>query len=169
MSVTAAGVSRGRRPPRNRALAAILAISIALNICVVAGAVWSRMNVPPPLRTISERFHRLGNTLDLTPPQRVTFDNYVAAMAARGDRMRQAVEPTLDAAWAEMAKPDADQERVMHLLDDAGNQRRAFQHEAVDATLTLLTALTPDQRAKFIAAERAFHAAQRRRRADESR
>jgi Spy/CpxP family protein refolding chaperone len=168
MTVTTADVSQGRRAPRNRTLAAILAVSVALNIFVVAGAVWSHLNAPHP-PTASERFHRLGDTLDLTPPQRVAFDNYVAAMIARGDRLRQDVEPMLDDAWVELAKPDADQARVLQLLDNAGDRRRAFQHEAVSATLSLLETLTPDQRAKFIAAERAFRAAQRRRRADESR
>ncbi len=90
-------------------------------------------------------------------------------MAARGDRMRQALDPMMDAAWAEIAKPDADPARVLQMLDDAGNQRRAFQHDAVSATLSLLAILTPDQRAKFMAAERDFRAAQRRRRAEESR
>jgi Spy/CpxP family protein refolding chaperone len=168
MSATTAGISEPRRPSRNRSLVAVLAVSVALNLCVVAGVVWSRVNAPAPLTT-SERFHRLADTLDLTPTQRTAFDNYVAAMIARGDRLRQDVEPTLDAAWSEIGKPDADQARVLQLLDEAGDKRRAFQHEAVGETVSLLATLTPEQRAKFIAAERAFHAAQRRRRADEAR
>ena len=35
--------------------------------------------------------------------------------------------------------------------------------------MSLLATLTPDQRAKFLTEERAYRAAQRRRRADESR
>jgi hypothetical protein len=42
-------------------------------------------------------------------------------------------------------------------------------HDAVGATLSLLTTLTPDQRAKFLTEEREFRAAQRRHRAEESR
>jgi Spy/CpxP family protein refolding chaperone len=168
MSATTVGISEQRRSSRNRGLVAVLAVSIALNLCVVAGVVWSRVNAPPPPLTISERFHRLGNTLDLTATQRSAFDSYVAAMIARGDRLRQDVEPTLDAAWSEIAKPNADQARVMQLLDEASNKRRAFQHEAIGETLSLLATLTPEQRTKFIAAERAFHAEQRRRRADEA-
>jgi Spy/CpxP family protein refolding chaperone len=168
MSVTTAGMTRNDRLPRRRVLAAVLAISVALNLCVVAGVVWSRLHPPPPPPTFSERFHRLADTLDLTPAQHVAFDRYVVDMAARGDRMRQALDPMMDAAWAEIAKPDADPARVLQMLDDAGNQRRAFQHDAVSATLSLLAILTPDQRAKFMAAERDFRAAQRRRRAEEA-
>ena len=169
MSVTTAGLSGRPRWTRQRTLAAILAISVALNLCAIAGGVWGRVNAPPPQLTASERFHRLAETLNLTADQRVALDSYVAAMTARGERMRQELEPMMDSAWAEGAKPDADQARVLQLLDDAGNHRRVFQHEAVAATLSLLATLTPDQRTRFVADERAFHAAQRRRRADESR
>jgi Spy/CpxP family protein refolding chaperone len=169
MSVTTAGVPQRRRMPRQRVLVAILAVSMALNLCVVAGAVWSRLNPPPAAVTTTERMRHLAETLDLTPPQRQTFNAFLAAMAARGERLRQDIDPALDAAWSEMAKPEPDPARVVQLFDDAGNRRRAFQHEAIAATLSLLASLTPDQRAQFVAAERAFHTAQRRRRADEGR
>jgi Spy/CpxP family protein refolding chaperone len=142
---------------------------VALNLCVVAGVVWSRLHVPPPAQTLSERFHRLADTLDLTPQQRVAFDHYVAELTARGDRMRQEVDPTMDAAWTELAKPDADSARVLQLLDDAGNRRRAFMHDALTETASLLATLSPEQRAKFIAAQREHFAAERRRHAEESR
>jgi Spy/CpxP family protein refolding chaperone len=169
MSVTTAGVSHRRGLPRRRLLTAILAVSVALNVCVIAGAVWSRLHPPPPPPTFTERFHRLEDSLGLTADQRVAFDRYVADMSARGEQMRHTVEPMMEAAWAELAKPDADQGRVLQLLDDATNQRRSFQQQAVTATLSLLATLTPDQRAKFVANEREFHAAQRRRHAEEAR
>lgn len=169
MSITAAGVSHRRGLPRRRLLTAILAVSVALNICVIAGALWSRLHPPPTPPTFTERFHRLENNLDLTADQRTAFDRYIADMTARGDQMRHTIEPMMDAAWAELAKPDADQGKVLQLLDDASNQRRGFQQQAVGATLSLLATLTPDQRAKFVANEREFHAAQRRRHAEEAR
>ena len=169
MSVTTAGVSQRRSLPRRRLLTAILAVSVALNVCVIAGAVWSRLHPPPPPPTFTERFHRLEDNLGLTGDQRVAFDRYVADMSARGEQMRHTVEPMMEAAWAELAKPGADQGRVLQLLDDATNQRRSFQQQAVTATLSLLATLTPDQRAKFVANEREFHAAQRRRHAEEAR
>ncbi len=169
MSVTTAGMSQRRGLPRRRLLVAILAISVALNVCVIAGALWSRLHPPPAPPTFTERFHRLEDTLDLTTDQRAAFDRYIADMSARGEQMRHTIEPLMDAAWAELAKPDANQARVLQLLDDASNQRRGFQQQAVAATLSLLATLTPDQRAKFIANERQFHAAQRRRHAEEAR
>ena len=169
MSVTTAGMSHPRGVPRQRLLVAVLAISVALNICVIAGALWSRLHPPPSPPTFSERFHRLEGTLDLTSGQRADFDHYIADMAARGDQMRHTLEPMMDAAWAELAKPDADRAQVLQLLDDASHQRRNFQQQAVNLTLSLLATLTPEQRAKFVASEREFRAAQRRRHAEEAR
>jgi Spy/CpxP family protein refolding chaperone len=170
MSVTTAGLSHrsSKGMPRQRLLVAILAISVALNLCVVAGALWSRLHAPMPPPTFSERLHRLEATLDLTPAQQAAFDRYIADMTARGDQMRQQLDPMFDAAWAEIAKPDADQARVLQLFDDASAHRRAFMHDAVSSTLSLLATLTPEQRAKFIADEREFRMAQRRRHAAES-
>jgi Spy/CpxP family protein refolding chaperone len=170
MSVTTAGL--GRRSDgitRQRLLIAILAISVALNLCVVAGALWSRLHAPPFPPTFSERLRHVADTLDLTPTQRVAYDRYIADMTARGEQMRQQLDPMFDAAWAEIAKPDADQARVMQLFDDASNHRRAFMHDAVASTLSLLATLTPEQRAKFLADEREFRLAQRHRHAAESR
>ncbi len=170
MSLTStAGVTQRGRMPRERLLAGILAISVALNLCVIAGAVWSRWHAPPAPLSFSERFHRLADSLELMPAQRVAFDHYVADMTARSDHMRQTVDPIMDAAWGELAKPDADQARVQQLLDDAGAQRRVFMHDAVGSTISLLATLAPDQRTKFLAAERDYHLSQRRRRADEAR
>lgn len=169
MSVTTAGMSHGRGLPRRRLLTALLAVSVALNVCVIAGAVWSRLHPPPAPQTFTERFHRLEDTLNLSPDQRTAFDRYVTDMTARGDQMRHTIEPLMDSAWAEIAKPDADQAKVLQMLDEAGTQRRAFQQQAVAATLSLLAKLSPEQRAQFIANEREFHAAQRRRHAEEAR
>jgi Spy/CpxP family protein refolding chaperone len=154
--------------PRHRLLIAILAISVALNLCVVAGAFWSRLHAPSPPPSFSERLRRLEATLDLTPAQHTAYERYITDMTARGDQMRQQIDPLFDAAWAEIAKPDADQTRVIQLFDDASNHRRVFMHDAVNSTLSLLAALTPEQRAKFITEERDFRMTMRRRHAAEA-
>ena len=168
MSATIADIRRDRGVPRHRLLMAILAISVALNLCVVAGVAWHRLH-GPPAQTFSDRLHRLADTLNLTPKQRTTFDRYIANTAARGDQMRKEIEPMIDSAWTEMAKPNADEAKVLQLLDQAGDYRRVFMHEAVNETAALLATLSPDQRAHFITAQREFFAAQRRRRAEETR
>jgi Spy/CpxP family protein refolding chaperone len=169
MTATTVGITPSGGLSRHRRVLAVLAISVALNLCFVGGALWTRYAGEGPAQTTSEHFHRLASSLGLNAEQRAAFDNYVAAMLARGDRLRQEVEPLVGEAWAEMEKQQPDATRVQQLFDDAGARRRAFQHEALAATLALLNTLTPEQRAKFIADERERRTAAIRRRQVESR
>jgi len=168
MSATFVGSSRGHGLPRGRLIVAILAISLALNICVIAGALWNRANMPAP-QTATKRFHELEVSLNLNDRQRAAFEAYVAAARARNAKLRQDIDPLLDDAWAELGKPLPDEAVVMQRFSDASTRWRASQRETVEATLALLATLTPEQRAKFIADERDRRAAQRHRHAEEAR
>lgn len=169
MSAIFAGTARSPRGTLpNRLIVAALAISLALNICVIAGALWNRANTPP-VQTAAERFHRLEAALDLNDQQRAAFETYVAAARTRGAQLRKDIDPILDAAWAELGKEQPDEALVLQRFNDASTRWRASQRETVDATLALLATLSPEQRAKFIADERERRAAQRRRHAEESR
>ncbi len=168
MSLSIAGFTPGRKMPRERWLAAILAISVALNLCVIAGVVWSRYGVPEPVRA-SERFRKLEATLGLDDRQRAAFETYVAATRTRAAKLRREIDPLVESAWSEIGKPQPDESRILDQLADASGRWRAFQRETVEATLTLLATLSPQQRAKFVAAESERRAAQRRRHAEEQR
>ena len=168
MTTSAVGIAERLRPQRPRILASVLAVSVALNLFFVGGALWTRLHAPQPL-TASERFHKLGQSLNLSPPQQTAFDQYVAALVSRNNRVRQATEPLMDEAWAEIAKPDPDQAKVLQLLDDFSAQRREVMHQAVGATLSFLAILTPEQKEKFLADEHERRLAARRRRAEEMR
>lgn len=168
MTAAAAELRPADRLSRPRLIAALLAVSLALNLCFVAGAVWTRLK-PPTIVTTSERFHRLARALDLSPQQQAVFDQYVAALIARNNRVRLATEPLMDEAWAEVARPNPDQARVLQLLDEFSSQHHETWHETVTATMALLATLTPEQKDKFLAAEQDRRLAARRRRAAESR
>jgi Spy/CpxP family protein refolding chaperone len=68
-----------------------------------------------------------------------------------------------------MGKPQPDEAAILQRFNDASVRWRTSQRETVEATLSLLATLTPEQRATFIAAERDFRATQHRRHAEESR
>jgi Spy/CpxP family protein refolding chaperone len=53
--------------------------------------------------------------------------------------------------------------RVERLFDEAAEKRRAIQHETTSQTVELLGALSPAQRAKFVATMREWRAAWRQR------
>ena len=127
-----------------------LTLSLVLNLCFVAGALWARVQGPPAPFNIEERLRRVASELKLDPQQRQNFDRYSETVRTHLQQMREAVEPVMNAAWSEIAKPDADQATVMHIFDEAAQARRGFQHEMVATTLSFLATLSPDQRAKFV-------------------
>jgi len=161
---TAAAGTAARRWPRRRLLIIILVVSLALNVCFIAGAAWTQLHSPASWQQAAEeRYRRMAAELDLDAKQRNAFDAYVAAMRARTAKMQQQVAPLMSAAWEEIAKPQADSARVLQLFDEAAGKRGEFQREATTNTLELLAALSPAQRAKFVALERARHASWQRR------
>jgi Spy/CpxP family protein refolding chaperone len=137
-----------------RVLIILLAISVVLNLCFVAGAVWTRWYAPARWAGAEQHYQRMAGELDLTPEQRTGFDAYVAAMRARTEKMRQQVAPLTGSAWEEIAKPQADEAQVMRLFDEAAEKRREFQREASTQTLKFLAVLSPAQRSKFVAIAR---------------
>ena len=137
-----------------RALVILLVVSAVLNLCFVAGAVWTRWHAPARWASAEQRYQKMAGDLDLDAQQRIGFDRYVAAMRARTDKMRQQVAPLIGTAWEEIAKPQADAVQVMRLFDEAAEKRREFQREASAQTLAFLAVLSPAQRSKFVAMAR---------------
>lgn len=165
MSVVTAGrTDAGGR--RSRLWIALVAVSLVLNLCFIAGAVWSRLHPPAGRLDLAERYRQMAAQLDLDSQQRAAFDRYVAAIRSRGEQMRQETDPLMSAAWDELAKPKPDTARVEQLFDEAGEKRRAMQHETTSQTVDLLGALSPVQRAKFVSIMHEWRAAWRQRAAN---
>ena len=147
--MTAASVAL--RPGSRRHLFwVILVLSLALNLCFIAGALWIRVQGPPLPMTPEQRLQQIEPQLALNPQQKAAFDEYARTVRSRMQSMHEAIEPLVANAWSELAKPDADQTKITQLFDQAGEQRRAFRPELVTATFTFLAKLTPEQRAKFV-------------------
>ena len=128
----------------------VLILSLALNLCFIAGALWIRVQGPPLPMSPEQRLQQIEPQLALDSQQKAAFDEYARTVRSRMQSMHEAIEPLVANAWSELAKPDADQTKIMQLFDQAGEQRRAFRPELVTATFTFLAKLTPEQRAKFV-------------------
>jgi uncharacterized membrane protein len=133
---------------------AVLALSVALNLCFVAGALWIRFHEPTAPANPEERLQRIGAQLALDPQQKQEFDKYSRAVQADIQLMREAVDPLTANVWSELAKPDADPAKVTQLFDEAAQRRYGFRRELTLKTLTFLATLSPEQRAKFVALAR---------------
>ena len=128
----------------------VLILSLALNLCFIAGALWIRVQGPPPPMSPEQRLEQIEPQLSLDAQQKAAFDQYARTVRLRMQAMHDAIEPLVASAWSELGKPDADDAKVMQLFDQAGEQRRAFRRELGTATFTFLAKLSPDQRAKFV-------------------
>ena len=146
MTIAAAGVQGlGRR----HLVLVLLALSLALNLCFVGGAVWVRLHAPSS-EGPAERLKQAAAQLSLDPQQQAAFDRYFHVLRARISLMHQEVQPLIAGAWSELAKPDADAAAVMQRFDEAAAKRRSFQQQLTSETLAFLATLSPEQRAKFV-------------------
>jgi uncharacterized membrane protein len=127
----------------------VIALSLALNVFFVGGALWTRFHAPAPL-TREERFEQMAAALALDPQQRHAFAQYSQTMHGWMLDMRQAAKPLVHAAWAEVSKPQADEAKVMQLLDQATQVRRAYLGKISAATIAFMRTLSPRQRAEFV-------------------
>jgi uncharacterized membrane protein len=127
-----------------------LVLSLALNLFFVAGALWIRIHAPPPAPSPEQRLEEMAGELGLDPQQRQAFERFSQTMRARLQAMHQAMQPLVAGAWAEVGKPQADEAKVMRLLDEAAETRRGYQQELTATTLAFLATLSSEQRAKFV-------------------
>ena len=139
-----------RGAARHPLLWVALTLSLVLNLCFIAGALWIHVQGPALPASPAERLQRIGAELGLDPEQRQAFERYSENLRAHMQQMRETVEPLMSAAWAELAKPDANQATAARLFDEAGQARRSLQRELLSPTLTFLAMLSPQQRAKFV-------------------
>jgi uncharacterized membrane protein len=139
-----------RGATRHPLLWAALTLSLVLNLCFVAGALWIRVQAPALPASPAERLQRVGAELGLDPQQRQAFERYSENVRGHMQQIRETVEPLMSAAWSELAKPEADRATAARLFDEAGQARRSLQRELLAPTLSFLATLSPEQRAKFV-------------------
>ena len=147
--MTAASVAL-RRGSRQHLFWVVLILSLALNLCFIAGALWIRVQGPPLPMSPEQRLQQIEPQLALDSQQKAAFDQYARTVRLRMQSMHEAIEPLVGKAWSELAKPDADEAKIMQLFDQAGDQRHAFRRELGTATFAFLAKLSPEQRAKFV-------------------
>lgn len=128
----------------------VLILSLALNLCFIAGVLWIRVQGPPLPMSPEQRLEQIEPQLSLDSQQKTAFDQYARTVRMRVQSMHEAIEPLVGKAWAELAKPDADEAKIMQLFNQAGDQRHAFRRELGMATFAFLEKLSPEQRAKFV-------------------
>jgi uncharacterized membrane protein len=146
--VTIVDTALSGRSIRQQILWAAISLSLALNLFFVAGALWTRFHTPPLTR--EARFDEMAVALALDPQQRQAFASYSQMMRTQLEKMRDSAQPLVRAAWAEVSRPQADEAKVMQLLDQAAQVRRSHLNQITATTIAFLKRLSPQQRAKFV-------------------
>jgi uncharacterized membrane protein len=147
--VTIADAAASGKSFRHNLLWVVVSLSLALNLFFVGGALWTRFHAAPPL-TREERFDQMAAALALNPQQREAFGRYSQSMHGWLVGVHDQAAPLFRAAWSEMSKPQADETKVMQLLDHATQVRRAYLTQITTATIAFLKTLSAEQRADFI-------------------
>ena len=83
----------------------LLALSLALNLFFVVGALWIRLHAPPPMLSAEDRLEQMAGELKLDAQQKQAFEHYSQAIRERIRAMHGAVQPLIASAWSEVGKP----------------------------------------------------------------
>lgn len=129
----------------------LLALSLALNLCFIAGVFWVRMEASRAQLSPPERMELVAKQLSLDDNQRAAFDRFVRTMRLKSRHLRETNMPLVDDAWQEFAKQQPDEAAIDKFFEQAANNRRSFQIETGRALREFLIVLSEDQRTKFIA------------------
>ena len=126
----------------------LLAVSLALNIFLVAGFFWTRSAIAM-WRDPDARFEMLADRLELTDPQRAQFREAMEALKSKGfgrtgdhQEMRREI---IDMALA----PNPDRAAIMARMEELTRTRIQKMGEALDIMLPFLASLTPEQRSEL--------------------
>ncbi len=134
--------------PRGRLLWVALALSLTLNIFFVGGLLWSRVAEPPA--PFPERLARMADEINLSQDQRHAFQQLMAEMQERSQRMRDSNHVIIQRIWDELATAQPDQALIDRLVDEASENRRAYQKDVSAALGRFFAVLSSDQRARFV-------------------
>jgi uncharacterized membrane protein len=151
--MTAATDVAGRASGHGRGIHIALALSLTLNIFVIGGLIWAMVGFGPPPQP-AERFIEIGQSLSLNDAQKASLNAFATAARQLNRTLREGNAPLMLQIWNEMRKDSPDSAQVAHLVDQLTDNRRNYQRAMSQELMTFLTALSPDQRERFIALAR---------------
>lgn len=126
----------------------LLAVSLALNLFLVAGFFWTRSAIAM-WRDPDARFEMVADRLELTDPQRAQFREAMEALKSKGfggwEEHRQARREIFEMAL----QPNPDRAAIVARVEEMTRERTQRMTEVLDIMLPFLASLTPEQRAEM--------------------
>jgi Spy/CpxP family protein refolding chaperone len=139
-----------------------LALSLLLNICFVAGLIWST-TAAEEIMAPAERFVAIGRGLNLTADENAALTRFGIAAREHGRLLRQSNAPLMGQIWQEMAAPKPDEAHIAQLIERATQNRLAYQKAMTAGLMIFLDSLSAEQRAQFVSIAAHHNAANNRR------
>jgi Spy/CpxP family protein refolding chaperone len=128
---------------------ALLAVSLILNIFLIAGFFWTSSAIAM-WRDPEARFEMLADRLDLSEPQRTQFREAVGALKDKGFGQHREERWQMRQEILDMAlQPNPDRAAIMARIEEATRARVQSMGEALDIMLPFLASLTPEQRTEL--------------------
>src|SRR5258708_16857163 len=91
-----------------------------------------------------------GGGVTLTGEHGGAFQTFVKGVQERPRRLRDSNQPLIQQVWDELAKPQPDQALIARLVDEATENRHAYQKDMAAVLGQFLAVLSPEQRAPFV-------------------
>ncbi len=128
----------------------LLAVSLAVNLAFIAGAIHFDMTRERLAGDPGERVARLADRLELDSAQQETLIALREKMVAGRKEMRGAMTERRQKLLAELARPELDQAHVEALLRQGAELRVARFAAMAGEMHGFLASLTPEQKAAFL-------------------
>jgi|SRR5579863_4856087 len=137
------------RPRKRWILKLVLALSLTLNLCFIAGLAYTKFATEEWMSP-QQRVAALAGDLRLTPEQRQGFREMIQVLRLKGQSLRAANAELQAQVMTELGKPQPDQDTVTRLFGQIADNRHQFQIQVGTALAAFFSKLTPEQRAHFI-------------------
>ncbi|MEE9209513.1 MAG: periplasmic heavy metal sensor [Kiloniellales bacterium] len=139
---------------RGKLLWVLLAVSLAANVFLVAGALYGLYGDDTPGARAMANIDTVAERLGLSSEQRDGLVDLRKRVKERRQVMRELRGERRGAFLDELAKPAFDRERVLVLIDQRAAERREFFADMAGELHAYLATLGPEQRDEFLAMAR---------------
>ncbi len=137
---------------------ALLAASLALNICFIVGVLYYRSAATDPTAMAERRLQAVAEILALDDRQLAALRALRQQVSGEQQAMRSDLEPVRAGFLEALAQTELDEAALVELLEQRGELRRPHLLAIAGSLHGFLRELTPEQRAKLLgmAEERGF-------------
>lgn len=138
----------------DRALKFLLAVSLAVNVFVVAGVAYTVYKEQYATASPEARVDLVADELGLSADQREALALLRERAAIRRSAMKESLAPAQAAVLQQVSQTDFDRERVKTLIADWNAERQLYYLTFAEDLHDFLSTLTPEQRQSFLAMAR---------------